>query len=434
MNARTISHSILVGFAAAACTDGGTAAPRTPVGPWQTIGVITGRVEGTTLSATFTPSGAQSAVANGLNAAIYGDPTKASITGTFVSLTDVPGVSRTWVFNVAMHNLLTYPVGSTYAGVGTADSDSAGVFIGFTQLPIVTKPSPCSGCQVNVLGTMGTANFTGPGQPYYWYNRRPRAAGTAGGLDSTPAITWTFKTTSFTVPDTAHAFTFQLYVNAWWPNPNDTQWMLSYDGTTDSLPDTQAEPRWAQSSAGHAGAESWSTSGLLLSTAKKNESFYLSRNDSLGHNDAFMDASLAVSSIGDPGVPEGIFGIVESPGATAKQLFVAIAKDSVGFGIYNNGSPAWSFLMVNGNPVAIARNGTVASNYRLRKLGTQSIALCINGTQVLTANWVDLQSSVNAMKGVTTIFGVDGSASKSGGVTATFTAVKWTIGSNGGGC
>ena len=32
------------------------------------------------------------------------------------------------------------------------------------------------------------------------------------------------------------------------------------------------------------------------------------------------------------------------------------------------------------------------------------------------------------------VFGVDGSASKTGGVTATYTAVKDTIGSNGGGC
>jgi len=419
-------------LALAACSEGGSPAPKSPPPITQTIGVITGTVVGNQMTATYTPMGAQAA-AYGASPTIYGDPTKARVTGFFLNTVDVvgpPGVgSRTWTFSVSIHNLMAATQGSNYAGA--AALDSTGLFLGFTQLPTVTLPSPCASCAVNVVGTMGTANFTAPNQPYYWYPNRVQAAGTAGGKDSTPGVTWTFKTNSWNpgVTDTVHAFTFQLYVNAIWPAPGQTQWSVSYNGTADSAPESQAEPRWTRFTSTNSatlGVESWSPAGLVASATNNTRSVYFGRRDSLGTNSAVMDATVKVANVA-AGVPQAAFGFAE-PG-TGRQMFVVIASDRVGFGNFAQNSGNWTFQ--GGLFYEYFLDATQAHSYRLRKIGTTSVALCVDGTQRVTRTYGQQQQTRLSFAQSSTVFGVDGNAGNS---SSTWTAVSWTIGSDGGGC
>jgi len=421
--------AVALGLALAACSDRSSlAAPYAPPPRGTTIGMITGTVEGNKFTATFTPMGAQSAVSSAISPAIYGDPSKALITGQFVNLVSVIGSHRTWTFNVSMHNLLSYAVGSNY---GTNPLDSAGVFLGFTLLPTVTLPNPCHSCAVSVLGTMGTANFTGAGQPYYWYNKRPQAAGTAMGKDSTAALTWTFQTNTWNpgVTDTVHAFTFQLYVNAFWPRPNDTQWSVAYDATSDSLPDTQAEPRWtkfASNGSPTLGTESWSSAGLQMYAASNAFSIYHGRRDSLGTNSGFMDATLRVANA-DAGTVQAAFGFAEATGG--REMFAAIASDRVGLGNFNEANGNWSF-----QAGAYMLNGAQFHTYRLRKIGTGStgtVVICVDGTQRVSRTYNQQQTVRATFQSSSTVFGLDGRGAQD---SAFWKGVSWTIGSNGGGC
>ena len=226
---------------ALACGERSISGSPPPNIPGKPLGMLIGTVSGDSFRATFVPAAGDVRRASAVSAAIYGGPTTANVFGTI--LAGYPknvGGKHTWIFNVAMRNLLSYAIGSNYGA--TVPPDTGGVFLFFTQLPVVVFPNPCTGCVVNVTSQSGTRNFTNPGQPYFWYHDRPTAMQGTIGTDTTSDVQWTFQAATFTPPDTAHTFNFVLLVNAMWPPPNETAWQVRYDGTQDSVPDAHGKP------------------------------------------------------------------------------------------------------------------------------------------------------------------------------------------------
>ena len=114
---------------AAACSDSAPSAPSTKPPPPQILGTLTGEVNDSVMTATFTPaSGSINKFTGGFNAAkvspaIYGQQgVTISVTGILDSLVTVANVRRSWFFRVRMRNLLAYPVGSNYGQLTPPDT------------------------------------------------------------------------------------------------------------------------------------------------------------------------------------------------------------------------------------------------------------------------------------------------------------------------
>lgn len=404
--------------AALACHDVPAVAPTHPSTPPGTpSGTVVGTVDDATGTVTFTPLATSASSDGAADPAIYGSQnTTINVHSTSFSIDSVttPG-TKVWSIGVGLRNLLAYPVGSNQNA--TAAADSTGVFVFFSTLPIVTLPSGC-GCSVTVKNAMGAASFTTPApQPYFWYANRLKKAGTAGGTDSTVNNpVW-----KFTGQSTVHAFTFVLLISAAWPPPNETQWVVSYNGTTDSLIDTKASPPWKLDGFTGGGSEAWSASGLAL-TAPAGKDLYPIRNDSLSATgSAIFDATLSLSNANN-GVPESFFGFF-----VPKVYLVGVAKDKVGFLTLTGPPYVWAFT---GPTYSFpGPNGTTPHSYRLRKFAADSVVLCVDGARVLAATAASLGGS-----GVNGAIEAFGTAGQSGPAAATWTFASYTIGSAGTGC
>ena len=379
--------------------------------------VVIGTVDDAAGTVTFTPLAASASAYGAASPAIYGSQNVTiNIHSTSFSIDSftTPG-TKVWSIGVGLRNLLAYPIGSNQSA--TAPADSTGIFVFFSTLPIVTLPSGC-GCTVTVTNAMGAASFTTPTpQPYFWYANRLKKAGTAGGTDSTiNNRVW-----KFTGQSTVHAFTFVLLINSDWPPPSQTQWVVSYNGTKDSLIDTQASPPWKLDGFTGGGSEAWSPSGLALS-AVAGKDLYPIRNDSLSATgSAIFDATLSVSSANN-GIPESFFGFF-----VPKVYLVGVAQDKVGFLALTG--PPYVWVFTGPTYTFPGPNGTALHSYRLRKFAADSVVLCVDGARVLGATAASLGGS--GVVGAIEAFGTGG---QSGSAAATWTAASYQIGSAGSGC
>ena len=415
-------------IAVAACTDHQVSAPPPPNVPVKPVGMLIGTVSGDSLTSTFVPSSSGDlSTASGLSAAIYGGPTTASVFGTNTAFTTT-GTKRTWTFNVAMRNLLTYAIGSNYGS--STPLDTGGVFLFFSQTPVVTNANPCTGCVVNITNAMGTRNFTAANQQYYWYRSRPTAMQGTIGTDTTMDDSWTFQTTSVTAPDTVHAFTFVLLVSAMWPAPNETTWQVLYDGLNDSFPDKSAEPRWQpEALQGTPGKETWSPlSGVSITAQNKQKDLDFTRKDSLTDS-AYMDVKVQVSA-GTNGEIAAMFGFIEPSGG--RTLMVGVTTNLVEFAALDSVSTDASFnqwMPLSGSST-VAASGLV--RYRLRKFAQDSVVLCVNGNRSLELPYSSFQPvSSNLPADISSFWGAQSISKKA---IASFTLVTYTLGTTGGGC
>ena len=417
--------------AAAACNDGSVGTvPKVPPGTTQPVGMIVGSVVGDKMTAEFTPMGSAGAM-------IYGSNATVKVSGTLVSLVNNPPVNRTWTFNVHMRNLLAFPIGSNYRGTNPTPPDTSGVFVAFVGSPVVTLPVPCAGCTATVTNAMGTANFGSPGQKYFWYRNRPTAVQGSPGTDTTSNATWVFVGAPFrpATGDTTHAFTFSLIVSAAWPPANEPVFTTIYDGTNDSEPDLKAEPRYKKFhfQAGTA-AESWTGAGLLLTSALNTDDIDFSRHDSLGNQSAYIEATVTVTSA-SAGRVAGILGLAEPAGG--QQMAIAITGTRAEFGTIANATGIWTQLAFS--PTFAVASGT-SHKYRLRKIGTATVAVCVDGVQRFTGFYSGvhffqpvMQATQGKLSGLTSFFGLEGRTGV-GGAQALYGKVTTVVGSDGGGC
>lgn len=429
-SARRVAAVAAVFAGMLACKDAPLAsapAPVIPRGADLQAGMISGSVDAAGL-VSFDPIGPAPAAAGhapGISAAIYGDQnvTVRLYSSDFqIDSTSTPGTKK-WSFKVGLRNYLSYPIGSNQ-GAPQPD-DTLGVYVAIVEDPIVTSTSgKCTGskCKLVVANADGVGAFTATGQKYFYWRERLAAKQPAAGADTTS----TRRLWTFSGPAAITGFRFVVMVNAAWPPPHDASWNVFYDATTDSLPDSAAEPRWKTMSTGGLfsgpGTESWSTAGLLL-TADDNESLYMYRSDSLGTKEsAYIEARLEVN--GDD--PVGIFGLQGSGRLAA----VAVADGEVGFvdlehdmlWIFDLGYQ-WTFV---GSTHELRGNGGRKTHtYRLRKFGADSVRLEVDGARVLGMKVSQLPQASGQLSNATAFFGASGT---NGGANSTWSHVTYNFG------
>jgi hypothetical protein len=407
---------------ASACHDSSPASPKTPPPPPPSgRGLIVGTVDARTNLITFTPVGAAPSYAGGADPSIYGNQgVTVSLYGVIDSVKTVAGVSKTWFIRVALRNLEPFPIGSNY--IASAPPDTTGVFVFFGSPPVVTSPSGCA-CTVTVNSASGTANFDALSQKYYWYESRPSAVQASPGTDTTRGNPeWQFKASS----DAVQGFTFVVRVQADWPPPYQTSWSDSWVAVTDSLPSDDGIPDWiVRDVVGDAtmGAAAILGNEMVLRAGGNNASIYMSHMDSVGSMPVVMDIvmrdSTAVNQI------QGVMGIMEPVGG--KQVFVGVLGNEIEFVTFNESTGAFNILTGTTSCAAgVCADNHVDHSYSLRKFGTDSVSLCMDGVRKLKIDYSQLQATQPSFAKFSMTVGTRSSTSNNN--TSYWTSISHTIG------
>jgi hypothetical protein len=388
-----------------------------PQPPSYPAGIIVGAVTASGIS--FITTTASADITGHADPATYGSQNVTmNVHSTSFSIDSVttPG-TKVWSIGVGLRNLLAYPIGANQGAI--SPQDTLGVFAFFSVLPVVTKPSSCA-CTVTVANAMGAGNFTGMTQPYFWYPARLQAAPSASGLDSTTSNpVW-----KFSGPKTVTAFTFVLLISTAWPPSQESQWGVSYVASTDSNPNTQADPRWkATHFEAGIGSSTWAATGLTLNSTPGGD-IIEARNDSLSSNEqAVFDISMQAKNA-NAGKAENVFGFFD-PG----YFVIGIAKDQVGF-VIPDVSQQWVFTGTTYPFPASGGNATQLHHYRLRKYGRDSTRLCVDNVAALKITGAPSLLSSSS----TTVTEFFGAASQTGPGVSIWMSAAYTLGAAGSGC
>ena len=393
-------------------------APLAPAGhPPAAIARLRGTVDVVAGTLTFEPidaSGGPALSAGAPNAAIYG------VQGTTVRIYNSPvvtsapsGGKKTYTANVGVRNLLAYRIGDEQRAA--APADTMGIYVFVSSGPIVSgTSSPCAACTVTVQNRHGTLNFTAANQPYWHW---PEILGAVNsGADTTLARkTWVFQA------DTAVTrFNFDVLVSAAWVPPNETVWKIDYPG--DSLPDTQAEPRWRVFMSQGGPTESISNGDLLLTLKKTKDTLVFIRRDSV---------STATSAL-----IEARWRLDDGGNSPAPQPGIAIDDNNRYIGLFVTDSSATGRAQVGFvNATGLGFVGAVdtiagVQNYRiyqLRKYGADSAVILVDGVRRLKASYTALPLTKNAVSGPSYVeFGFTGGTVRT--TTSTWDYVTYQIG------
>jgi hypothetical protein len=423
-----IRTSAVALLALGACNDASmpASAPKSPMPPGA-IGTIVGTINGDSMTATFTPVvGGPSRSGDVISPAIYGNQgVTVTVKGTVLSQTFYPPDSVVWQVRINLRNLLTNAIGTNYAG--STPLDSAGVFAFFLSNPTITLPAGC-GCTVSIDNPAGVGNFTTPGQHYFWYNSIPTAVQGAPGTDTTANEIWIFKANK----SIAHAFIFVLMVDAMWAPPGETSWTVMYNGLTDSLPFTLAEPRWKgahfQNIVGNPRATvTWSPTGLVIASSNNNRDTAVTRHDSLGTLPAVMDVTLNQTAAGNARVA-AVFGFVEPGGAGRRYMVAGLKGKTLGFAVMDSTTGIWTDTLAT-----LPFDNTKPHTIRIRKIVVPSpqAELCLDGNIAVILPYASFPVTPARLNGESAFFGLQG---RGGGASVTYTSVTYTIGNDGGGC
>jgi hypothetical protein len=309
--------------------------------------------------------------------AIYGNQNvTARVTTSNFSVTTV-GTTKTWRFKLAVHNLLPFAVGSI-DGVSSAPYDTVGMYVFFPTAPTVVSPAAC-GCTVTVLNTQGLGSFTAPNQLYYWYHDLLAANGAALGRDSTTDIpTWTFS-----APSQVNSFRFFVILSSPWPRgmqTQDTAWSVSYNPTSDSLPDVNASPRWKRLGLNFGGTYSSSSAGLTMNVNHSahgvSDDMFFYRSDNLNRSEnAYMESRLTLANSGGTD-PVMILALADS----VKFVGLGVGPGKIGFVAFNQTTLGWEWVA----SATLLMTTNVAHTYRVGKFGATSATVYVDGVERLS--------------------------------------------------
>lgn len=312
-----------------------------------------------------------------INAAIYGDH------GVTVRLYNSPvvqsagvGGKKTYSANVGIQNLLPFNVGDEQASA--APADTMGIYVFLNSGPTVTATSsPCGACTVTVKSEHGTLSFNASSQEYWFWPEILRA------VNSGSDTTLTRDALVFEADTQVTQFSFDVLVSAPWPAPNETVWRVEYPG--DSLPDTQAEPRWKKLAT--SGASALVTSGgFTVSLTKTKDSVIYARHDSIGAaSDALMEVRLRLDDGGHSAVPQPGFAIDDN------SRYIAVSISDSG----SAGRGRVGFLNASGGFIGSAGSSDTVSvgvfrSYQLRKFGSDSATVWVDGIRRLRIAYTSL--------------------------------------------
>lgn len=372
------------------------------LGAWEVAVDSAGNV---TMNPSASPNTAR--VGNGIDAAVYGTQNVNVRVYAAAATVSTKGQTSTWTLNIGVRNLLSYPIGANQNG--PLPSDTMGVYLALYSPPVVTATSGtcASPCTVSVTGYDGTGNFTSTGQPYLYWHERPTAVQPVAGTDTVSAR----RPLVFTGPSAVTNFRFYVIVAAAWPPPEQTFWSVFYNAATDSEPDVAAKPPWAVSnSAFGAWTANWSSSngGELIVTAKNGSDVHYYRSDSIAPAmPAYAEAKLFVAGGKKAPTQPETYLVLQDGSRTAA---IGVQSGAVGFAqppyftSFTNFNLGWSFLA--GAPT-FALDATTPHTYRLRKFGTDSVTIEVDGVRRLGIAYSQLPGlSVLTTATATAEFGV----------------------------
>lgn len=395
--------------------------------PSEGLGVVMASVDGAG-NVTVTPlQGTSSDLAPGVDGSIYGTQNVNVRVYAAAATVATQGNTKTWTMKFGVRNLLPYPIGSNQSG--PIPNDTTGIFLAVIGGPTVTQTSTnCPGtCAMSIVAYDGTGTFTAPNQRYVYWRERLAAKQPVAGADTVSAR----RTIQFTSPKQVTNFSFFLIVGADWPAPAQTNWSVFYNAPTDSAPDQHAKPIWrtGHMSLSGSGTESWSkTAGVDSLILANNKDYYLFRRDSLAAaTPAYFEAHVKVNN-GGQFKPETVFGFLDGTrmaavGMTSSQIgfvkYAFLAKNILGHGL-----PQSNFVD------STSVNATTSHTYRLRKFGSDSVTLEVDGVRRLGLTYsklptVALDSVAVFTTGPAEFFG-DGSVS--GNHNSAWSVVTYGIG------
>lgn len=373
----------------AGVTGTGVMQPQTPpMLPSQSLGMVQVTVDDAGNVTTVPLQGASSDLAPGIDGSIYGSQDVNVHVYAKAATSVIKGSTKTWTMNFGLRNLLAFPIGSNQGG--STPSDTTGIFLALISGPTVSKTSShCPGsCAVSTVGYDGTGTFTAPNQRYLYWRERLAVKQAVPGADTVSVrrpFTWTS-------PTQVTAMTFVLIVGADWPAPAQQNWSVFYNAPTDSAPDQHAKPIWrtGNMSAFGAATEAWSKSQGVDSLEPQNaKDYYLFRRDSLAAaTPAYFEAHVKVSS--GQTKPETVFGFLDG----TRMAAIGMTNARIGFvkyaflapGFFGHGLPQANFVD------SLSNDATASHTYRLRKFGTDSVTLEIDGTRRLRLTYSQLPS------------------------------------------
>ena len=329
-----------------------------------------------TLSFEEQPAGAPLSSASP-DAQIYGNQgvTVRIYNSTVTTSAPVAG-KKTFTANVGVRNLLAYRIGDEQGAATPADTMGIYVFVNSGPVVSVTSSS-CPTCTVTVANRHGTLNFNGTNQAYWFY---PELLGPANGGSDTTRVrkTWIFEA------DTAVTrCNFDVLVSAAWVPPIETFWKIEYPG--DSLPDTQAEPRWRRSATMMA-SPTLVGGNLQIDLRRTKDSLLYSRRDSISTGmNAFVDARFRLDDGGGNATPQPGFALDDQ----TKYIGVFVSDSgAAGRGKVGFVDAAGVFLTAAGASDTVSVRAFRV--YQLRKFGADSATVWVDGVPRLKVLYTNL--------------------------------------------
>ena len=350
-----------------------TTHPVTPVAHLRgTLDVATGTL-------TFDPvSSSGTSVAGGPSAAIYGDQSvNVRVYNSAVVTSGPVGGKKTYTANVGVRNLLAFRIGDEQNAA--APADTMGLYVFVNTQPIVSgTSSPCT-CTVTVKNADGVLNFNAPNQPYWFW---PDILGARGSARDT---TRARKTWVFEADTQVTQFNFDVLVSAAWSSPNETVWSVNYPG--DSLPDTQAEPRWSRVATSKVTAAALAAGFLDVEVQRSKDSILFVRKDSISSAaSGYVEARFRLDNGGNDASPQAGIAIDDNNRRIA--LLVSDSSFSgpaqVGFANASGGFIAGSVTMVRVDTM---------HTYTVRKFGADSVVGYVDGNRRVKLAYTALPAS-----------------------------------------
>jgi hypothetical protein len=353
--------------------------------PLTTVARLRGTVDVASGTMTFDPvsSSGTAPSANGVSASLYGDQGITVRIYNSAVITSAPAAGKkTYSANVGIRNLLAFRIGDEQNT--PAPVDTMGIYVFTNTAPVVTgTSSPCT-CTVTVRNASGALPFTAATAQPYWY--WPEIVGAAGGGSDTTRVrrSWVFEADTQVT-----RFSFDVLVSAAWTAPNDTTWRVEYPA--DSLPETQAEPRWRKL-AGLTATTTIVGGHLSMSNTGASDSIFYYRADSLttGMN-AYIEGRVRLDNGGLRGKPQA--GLVLDDGVKMMGVFIsdsskAANRADIGF-IKSSGSAA--FIGSAGTIDTLVVKSTRA--IQLRKYRSDSVVVWVDGTRRLSVLYASMPAS-----------------------------------------
>jgi hypothetical protein len=406
--------------ATVACGEGSPLSGRAPAlapasHPITTVARLRGTLDVASGTLTFDPvsSTGASIPASGVSASIYGEQGVTVRIYNSAVVTGAPvGGKKTYTANVGVRNLLGYRIGDEQNVTAPADTMGIYVFVNTAPITVSGTSSPCA-CAVTVKNATGSRIFTSLANQPYWF--WPELLGPAnGGADTTLLRKqWVFEADTQVT-----RFNFDILVSAAWSAPNESVWKVQY--SADSLPDTQAEPRWRKFATSKV-TSVIAANTLQLDLQRSKDSIMYVRRDSISSGvNALMEATFRLDSGGGSTAPQAGIAIDDKNRYVA--LFVTDTSGttpaSVGFL-----APGGGFVAGASDIVTVHAMHT----YRVQKYAADSVVAFVDGVRRFKAAYNQLPLT-RAAGGLPSSFAFGIAQTSSRNTTTSWSSVLYQIG------